>query len=122
MIIVIVIIILLLDTDPKFLSSQVYDDLLANLKPYFAELAKSKKMGSKKDALRVHIASVVRTCGERLGEGGGGGGGLVGGVGGVGGDVIGEFVGYLEEAGAFLMGHCEVCWCCWSLISNDFYP
>ena len=53
---------LALDFSMGFLSPRVLNELFAGLQPYLQELSKVKKLGGKKDPLRLHIANIVRGC------------------------------------------------------------
>jgi hypothetical protein len=50
----------------NYLSPNVFSDVFTALQPLFQELAKTKKLGSKKDSARVHIANILRCCSQSL--------------------------------------------------------
>ena len=85
------------DYSMNYLSSRVIPDVFSTLQPLFQELSKSKKLGSKKDPLRVHVAKVVKSCSEVIRES----------TSNRREDVLQGFVSYLQDAFWFLNSQCD---------------
>ena len=45
-----------------YIPCNVFSDVFSALQTYFTDLGKTKKLGSKKDPIRIHIANILQAC------------------------------------------------------------